>query len=156
MVKPGADQHGEFVRCSRRAVAQPGASCSSDESPPSGGPCWLICHWKPTRTTTKALTLCKRLLYISPYPSERVLRRVRRGGAGRRGADGHGDGPADGVAGGGARGACPLGLQRQGKLLICFPRKYYMPSHCLGPMLKTVTKIPKHEEFSGNCDAILT
>lgn len=35
-----------------------------------------------THTQIKPLTLCKRLLYVSPYPCERVLRRVGWGGAG--------------------------------------------------------------------------
>lgn len=94
-----------------------------------------------TQQKIKPLTLCKRLLYISPYPSERVVGRVSRGGAGRGGPHRHGDGPADGVAGGGARRACPLGLERQCKSLICFPKKRPNAIHPQGlsQMLKTVT-----------------
>ena len=82
--------------------------------------------------TVMPLTLCKRLLYVSPYPRKWVLRHVGRGGAGGRGPHRHGDGPADGVARGGAGGACPLGLERQGKSLICFPQEdAKCPSQCL-------------------------
>lgn len=68
------------------------------------------------------LTLCKGLLNVSPYPGEGVLGRVGRAGAGRGRPHRHGDGPADGVAGGRARRACPLGLERQCDPLICFPK----------------------------------
>lgn len=84
----------------------------------------------------RLLTLSKGLLHISPYPSEGVLRGVRWGGAGRCWPDGHGNGPADGVAGGGARGACPLGLQKQDTSLVCFHQKSpYAFSKVSGPML---------------------
>lgn len=99
-----------------------------------------LSHKSRTQQKIKPLTLCKRLLHVSPYPCERVLRRVGRGGAGGRRPNGHGDGPADGVAGGGARRACPLGLERQCEPLMCFPKNTPHVTHPQGlSQMLTVT-----------------
>lgn len=89
-----------------------------------------LSHKSRPQQKMKPLTLCKCLLYISPYPCEGVLRRVCRGGAGWRWPDGHGNWPADGVAGGGAGRASPLSLEKQCESLICFSKKmsYIMPT----------------------------
>lgn len=96
---------------------------------------------KQNTVKERALTLCKRLLHISPYPREGVLWGVRWCGTRRCRPDGHGDRPADGVAGGRAWRACPLGLQKQDTSLICFHKKGpEVPSKVSGPMLKTVIR----------------
>lgn len=46
-----------------------------------------------------SLTLSKGLEHVTPHPRQAVLGRVGRGGASRRGADGHGHGAAGAVAG---------------------------------------------------------
>lgn len=101
------------------------------------GSWWMVCQAKQNTVKERVLTLCKCLLHISPYPSEGVLRSVRWCGAGRGWPDGHGNWPADGVAGGRARGPCPLGLQKQDMPLVYFHKKCpHTFSKVSGPMLK--------------------
>lgn len=60
-----------------------------------------------------SLTLSKSLEHVAPHPRQAVLRRVGRGGASGRGADGHGHGAAGAVAGWGMGGSPGLRLQHK-------------------------------------------
>lgn len=61
----------------------------------------------------RSLTLSKSLQHVAPHPRQAVLGRVGRGGAGRRGADGHGHGAAGAVAWWGMGGSSRLRMQRK-------------------------------------------